>query len=190
MFYEIISEYYNHIDENYDSTFDYQILEVIQNLIEPSLFNSASLKLQKNADNTNYCTIMSSIKPNTYHLSSVSHFFARTKTNGQKCYIAFNSIAKRIFDSYGVSCEYEKSPTEDFYRMALNDFYELAKNSEVFKKALNEFFINSFEFASFGCCSKYKLCSELGSCQHEDIIYASAACQYKKNLDKGNNFMK
>ncbi|MBQ3603918.1 MAG: hypothetical protein IJA02_08770 [Clostridia bacterium] len=172
------------------SMFDEQVFETVKNLIEPNYLQSATLKLQENAEHTSYCSIMSSIKPNAYHMSSASHFFARVKTAGDEHYISFNIIAKRIFDNYGLDYEFKKIKSEDFYRMALNDFYELAKNSEVFKKALNEFFINSFEFASFGCCSKYKLCSELGSCQHEDIIYASAACQYKKNLDKGNNFMK
>lgn len=172
------------------SMFDEQVFETVQSLIYPQYLQSATLKLQENAEKTNYCSIMSSIKPNAYHMNSASHFFARVKTTGDEHYISFNFIAKRIFDSFGLDYEFKKVKSEDFYRMALDDFYELAKNSEMFKKALNEFFINSFEFASFGCCSKYKLCSELGSCQHEDIIYASAACQYKKNLDKGNNFLK
>lgn len=190
MFYEIINDYYLPTDKNYDTTLDYQILEVVKRLLEPELLKNASLTLQTNAENTNYCTIISSISPNTYHTSSASHFFARTKTNGQKCYIAFNNNAKRLFDSYGISCEYEKSASEDFYRMSLETFDRLASDSVEFKKALNEFFIKSFDFSSFGCCSRYKKCSEIGKCQHEDIIYASAACQYKKNLDKGNNFLK
>lgn len=172
------------------SMFDYEVFEAVQKLINPRYLQTASLKLQENAEKTSYCTIMSSIKPNVFHNNSISHFFARVKTGGKISYIAFNDIAKRIFDKYGFEYAFKKVASEEFYRMELDDFFELAVNSDVFQEALNEFFIQSFEFSAFGCCSKYKLCSQMGTCQHEDIIYASAACQYKKSLDKGNNFLK
>lgn len=39
----------------------------------------------------------------------------------------------------------------------------------------------------FGCCDKYKECSEKGRCVHTNAMFATA-CQYKRNLDSGKRF--
>ena len=39
----------------------------------------------------------------------------------------------------------------------------------------------------FGCCSKYKECSQAKKCLHASPFY-SKACWYRKNLEKGNIF--
>lgn len=36
----------------------------------------------------------------------------------------------------------------------------------------------------FGCCSKYKQCSDAGKCIHDYKLYAKG-CQYRKNLESG-----
>lgn len=41
--------------------------------------------------------------------------------------------------------------------------------------------------ASFACCSRYQECSSAKECIHPNILYAKA-CQYRKNVDKGNIF--
>ena len=41
----------------------------------------------------------------------------------------------------------------------------------------------------FACCARYKQCSEKGHCVHPNMLF-STACAYRKNLDKGNNFLK
>lgn len=40
---------------------------------------------------------------------------------------------------------------------------------------------------SFGCCGRYKECSDVRKCVHYDLFYARG-CQYKKNLDNGKIF--
>lgn len=40
---------------------------------------------------------------------------------------------------------------------------------------------------SFGCCSKYHLCSEAGKCIHENKLYAKG-CSYRSNLEAGKVF--
>lgn len=41
--------------------------------------------------------------------------------------------------------------------------------------------------SSFACCSRYEECSDEGRCIHENKLY-SKACQYRKNLEKGQIF--
>ena len=41
--------------------------------------------------------------------------------------------------------------------------------------------------SSFGCCSKYKECSEQKTCLHVNKLYAKG-CQYRKNLETGKIF--
>ena len=41
---------------------------------------------------------------------------------------------------------------------------------------------------TFGCCARYKKCSEAGKCLHDNLLYATG-CQYRKNLEKGNAYM-
>lgn len=40
---------------------------------------------------------------------------------------------------------------------------------------------------SFGCCSKYRACSEAGQCIHENLLYATG-CAYRQNLERGDVF--
>lgn len=39
----------------------------------------------------------------------------------------------------------------------------------------------------FGCCEKYKECSDAGKCIHKNVMF-STACQYKRNLEAGKRF--
>lgn len=41
--------------------------------------------------------------------------------------------------------------------------------------------------SSFGCCSRYKECSNAKKCLHTNLLYATG-CQYRKNLEMGNIF--
>lgn len=42
--------------------------------------------------------------------------------------------------------------------------------------------------AKFGCCSRFKECSKEKRCIHPNKLY-STVCEYRKNLEKGNNFL-
>lgn len=41
--------------------------------------------------------------------------------------------------------------------------------------------------SSFGCCSRYEMCSDAKKCVHENKLFA-CACQYKRNLESGRIF--
>lgn len=57
-----------------------------------------------------------------------------------------------------------------------------------FMKDIIIYYVETFEPSDkFGCCSKYKECSEAKKCLHNDKFY-SRACWYKKNLEAGKIF--
>lgn len=41
--------------------------------------------------------------------------------------------------------------------------------------------------SKFGCCAKYKECSKVGKCLHDNLLY-SKACIYRSNLEAGKIF--
>lgn len=64
-------------------------------------------------------------------------------------------------------------------------------NDNVFKfiKDIVVYYVENFEPSDkFGCCGKYKECSEAGKCLHDNKFYAKA-CWYRKNLESGNAFL-
>ena len=83
---------------------------------------------------------------------------------------------------------FTKIASDDFVRIDIEYFLNIALNNSAVHKLLNRIYTSSFSFPSFGCCAKYVECSNAGHCLHTDILYASAACQYKHNLDAGRIF--
>ena len=69
-------------------------------------------------------------------------------------------------------------------RVSLDDFID---NLNKLNELLNKIFISSVSFETFGCCSRYKKCSEKQKCIHDDLLYSSA-CMYRKNLENGRIF--
>lgn len=57
----------------------------------------------------------------------------------------------------------------------------------LFETILNYTIKSYFPSHKFGCCSKYKECSETGHCLHDDKFYAKG-CYYRENLEQGKNF--
>lgn len=61
-------------------------------------------------------------------------------------------------------------------------------SDEAFLKFIEDILIYSLKnynsSNSFGCCSKYKECSEQKMCLHPNKLYAKG-CKYRKNLEKG-----
>ena len=67
----------------------------------------------------------------------------------------------------------------------INDFYfDFIKKAVVF--ALKNY---SSANSKFGCCSRFKDCSNQGKCIHPNKLYATV-CEYKKHLENGNAFYK
>lgn len=54
-------------------------------------------------------------------------------------------------------------------------------------KILRDIFQKYMPSYKFGCCSRFKECSEMKKCIHPDLFYAKG-CQYRKNLDAGRIF--
>lgn len=76
----------------------------------------------------------------------------------------------------------EKNPAEyGSVEINPNDLESPAMN------LLKTIFINYTPQNKFGCCSRYKKCSDAKRCVHRDLFYAKG-CQYKKNLDSGKIF--
>lgn len=68
------------------------------------------------------------------------------------------------------------------------NFQTFDENTIIFIKSVVKYYVETFEPSDkFGCCSKYKECSEAKKCLHNDKFY-SRACWYKKNLEAGKIF--
>lgn len=86
--------------------------------------------------------------------------------------------------SIGEDRTIKSDTTYNHYRVNINDAY--------IDEFLNELLDYSFKnyktsAAAFGCCSKYKQCSDAKKCLHCNLLYATA-CQYRKNLEAGKIF--
>jgi hypothetical protein len=59
--------------------------------------------------------------------------------------------------------------------------------SKIVFQALPKLYENCFisqSYGTFGCCSRYKLCSDEGKCIHPNRLIAEG-CSYKSKLDRG-----
>ena len=100
--------------------------------------------------------------------------------------ISFSGTFEKDFAALNIP--FTKIASDDFVRIDIEYFLNIALNNSAVHKLLNRIYTSSFSFPSFGCCAKYVECSNAGHCLHTDILYASAACQYKHNLDAGRIF--
>lgn len=142
----------------------------------------------REAISSEYRSIVISAEPTPYRLNSNAEpLLCRVKVGAKSKYIAFAPQHREILDKYEIP--YTNTASDSFLRIGLSDFFTLASQDN-FRYAINEIFAAAFNFDSFGCCSRYKECSQAGKCLHDDLIYASAACQYKKHLDQGEVFYK
>lgn len=67
-------------------------------------------------------------------------------------------------------------------------FNELDEEAIQFIKSVAIYYVDHFEPSDkFGCCSKYKECSDANKCLHENLFY-SRACWYRKNLEDNKIF--
>lgn len=162
-----------------------KILEVFISAINPDFLSSSNIYLKENK--SGYDSIMVHADKNPYRLVGATEgLLARVKTKGKDTYVSFSSRYQQLLDAESVKYIHKKSDSS-FLRISLDHFIFLAKEGRI-SDLLNTILLSSFNFPSFGCCSKYKECSDAGKCLHDDIFYASAACQYKHHLDSGEIF--
>lgn len=73
----------------------------------------------------------------------------------------------------------------------LNAYFSFTEFDETVVSLIEElitWYVENFEPSDkFGCCSKYKECSQAGMCLHNNKFY-SKACWYRKNLEDGKVF--
>lgn len=65
----------------------------------------------------------------------------------------------------------------------------LDQQVDFFSRALDYLTSTKKPVNRFGCCSKYKECSQAGKCLHEHPYY-SKGCYYRENLENGRVFYK
>lgn len=110
---------------------------------------------------------------------------AKVKEGGILEYISFFDKFTKMFDDAGIS--YSKTESGNAIRLNEMEFVAASSNPH-FSSIIEHIILQSFNYARFGCCSRYLECSDAKKCVHKDIFYASAACQYKSHLDKGEIF--
>jgi|GEM_PF-131830 len=176
------------LEECHDWT-ENEVLEIISNIINPQFLETSSLFIKKSQAKewnfNTYNSIMISLESNSYRLNCANNFlFARINATCERPYMSFNKKFENLFKENNIN--YKLNKNDFFLKVSFSIFREPCLN--VLPDIFNKIFIDSFNFASFGCCGHYIECSNSKSCVHPDIIYASCACMYKKHLDDGRIF--
>ena len=168
-----------------EKTIEERIVEKVKELVDSRFLETTEIAIKENRSDYNS---LIAIPQNTIYRSGLANekLIARIKLGKKVEYIALPGSARKTLEEYDVPFSTVKS--DDFLRISIYEF--LLRDDDGIKKAINDIFLNALNFPSFGCCGRYQECSEKGECIHPDILYASAACQYKKHLDNGENFYK
>ncbi|MDF2557385.1 MAG: hypothetical protein K0R71_1213 [Bacillales bacterium] len=157
-------------------------IQHIKSLINPDFSNNVELSIRKN--NGSYDSIVINSPATPYRESLKDILFAKYKRNGKYPYISFSIRYQNDFRKIGLQGIKLKSDLL-FIRYRLDDFLSVDKVS--LSSTLNSIVIDSFNFTQFGCCYRYKECSNEKKCIHPDMPY-STSCQYRKNLEQGRIF--
>ena len=168
-----------------EKTIEERIVEKVKELVDSRFLETTEIAIKENKSDYNS---LIAIPQNTIYRSGLANekLIARIKLGKKVEYIALPGSARKTLEEYDVPFSTVKS--DDFLRISIYEF--LLRDDDGIKKAINDIFLNALNFPSFGCCGRYQECSEKGECIHPDILYASAACQYKRHLDNGENFYK
>lgn len=168
-----------------EKTIEERIVEKVKELVDSRFLETTEIAIKENKSDYNS---LIAIPQNTIYRSGLANekLIARIKLGKKVEYIALPGSARKTLEEYDVPFSTVKS--DDFLRISIYEF--LLRDDDGIKKAINDIFLNALNFPSFGCCGRYQECSKKGECIHPDILYASAACQYKKHLDNGENFYK
>lgn len=155
----------------------------------PSLISQAGrFELIKNEAKSRqgFSDIVFSANPSTYRLGSASLIsIFSVKSGGKLEYVTIPSRYADKLSDIGFSAI---SSDPEHLRLTTEQFSAFAEQA-CFSEIIGEIIFGSFSGSNFGCCSRYKECSAVKHCVHPDIFYAAAACEYKRHLDRGNNFL-
>lgn len=161
-------------------------LEFFQNILHKNhKFNSVYFGIK---GYLTYSTITVSLPDTNYRQNKSDMLFARIKTNARVPYISFKIRYIDWFKNNNIPY-FQISSEKDFFRIELKYFEPILKSPEKYdmNKLVEDMFFNAINFEKFGCCYKYKECSDAKKCLHEDLLY-STGCLYRKNLENGKIF--
>lgn len=164
-----------------------RILEIISKLIDRRLFTQAKLEV-KEPKVKNKHDIVWLLESNTYRLTSraTEYLLLHVVVSKSQHHITFPGKFKQMLES--VNLQFSITST-NFLKVDLKRFYNfLANDSEAAGNLMNKMLISLLEYPPFDCCSHYMECSDKKSCIHTDYLYASGACNYKKQLESGRIF--
>ena len=151
--------------------------------------NFKQVRILRSENKSGYDSLVISSDMTAYRPRIEGALFARIKENGKRPFIAFRKKYKYWFDNKNIPA-WNIESDKDFFRIDPNDFIRAVKDDEEgFAKLASQICVDAMSFPKFGCCSKYKQCSDAGKCIHEDLLYSSA-CEYRRNLEAGKIFYK
>lgn len=174
--------------------FEQQVADRINALILPENLDHAKILLQENAGSLDSIVIRLENNPWRNGVIKGDIILARIKANGDTQYLNFKDKFLPLFNGMNIKLlpVPDVESQYDWARVELNSFMELLNApTEDFIKAVNTIYLGSIVFPEFGCCSKFKECTEKKECVHIDKLY-STACQYRKlirNIAVSNNEM-
>lgn len=161
--------------------------EIIQRALNRYNDCFEQVKLSQINNASGYDTIVIFSDMTEYRPKIDGALFARIKESGKNPYVSIKYKYKFWFDERGIPTFSIKSET-DFIRVSAMDFWSAVhRYDEEFGKLAATICLDSMSFPKFGCCSRYKECSNVGKCIHNDVLYSSA-CEYRHNLEAGRIF--
>lgn len=174
--------------------FEQQVTNRINALILPKNLDHAEILLQENTGSLDSIVIRLENNPWRNGVIKGNIILARIKANGDTQYLNFKDKFLPLFNGMNIKLlpVPDAESQYDWARVDLHSFMELLNApTEDFIKAVNTIYLGSIVFPEFGCCSKFKECTEKKECVHIDKLY-STACQYQKiirNIAVSNNEM-
>ncbi len=162
---------------------------LIESILHKHNDNFKQIRITRIENKSDYDSIVISSSMTAYRPKIEGALFAKIKETGKRPYIAFRMKYKYWFEEREVLF-WSLVSDKDYFRIDPIDFlHAVIQDEKEFGKLASKICIDAMSFPKFGCCSKYKQCSDEGSCVHEDLLYSSA-CEYRRNLETGKNFYK
>lgn len=161
-----------------------EFINRIIDILEPDFKPFYEISINENKGTVNSIIIDC---PGTYfHDPIEGALFARIQIKGITPYISFKDKYEILFKAAEIPF-YKIKSDAGFLRIDLNIFYNYLYERETLSPIMKSIFMDLFSFTPFGCCDRFKRCSDERKCIHSDLIYATA-CQYRKNLVAGRIF--
>lgn len=178
-------------DDYNDTTLDNKadanlIINAIIKSLPEYLSQSGEIVLKINGKKSIYDSIVFSPKQiiSCYRPNIIPDvLICRIKRSKKNKYVSFNrAFMKLMIDT---NLNIIDVISDSFFRIDFDEFYNYCINNlDHIGKIVNTIILDSLSFPHFDCCGKFKECSDVKRCLHEDMLY-STACTYRKRLENG-----